>query len=72
MDELKISEQDQMVVEVAKSKLLAARSQHETADIAFKHLVLQLFMKYGLKPEDQIKEDGTIVKANVVKEDEKH
>lgn len=41
-------------------KILA---QHELAEMTFKYIKIQLFMKYGLTPADQISETGDIIKG---------
>lgn len=40
-----------------------AVSQSQTAEINYKYVVLQLYMKYGLTQDDAINEDGTIVRG---------
>jgi hypothetical protein len=66
----KIQDTDRAILEVAKNnKRLAlanaekAIAQHETADINYKYVVLQLYMKYGLTAEDSIDENGNIIKG---------
>jgi len=46
----------QLSLSDAKNSTLAA----EAADMAYKNLVLQLFLKHGLTAEDTITVDGTI------------
>lgn len=41
-------------------KILA---QHELAEMTFKYIKIQLFMKYGLNANDQITENGDIIKG---------
>ncbi len=60
--EAKLSDMDRMSLELAKAREQAARSQYETAALASRHIVLQIYMKYGLTEADAIKDDGTIVK----------
>lgn len=60
-----ISEEDRLKLEIAKVKkhnailnAQKAMAQNETAELAFKYTVLQLYMKYGLGPNDVI-DDNT-------------
>jgi len=82
MEEKKfISEEDRLKIELAKAKkqnaILNAQkaiAQNETADIAFKYTVLQVYMKYGLSSDDSI-DDNTgmihkIVEENTVEKKE--
>ena len=66
----KLSEQDRLVLEMAKlNKKLAianaekAISQNETADIHYKYVVLQVYMKYGLSNDDAIDDQYNIIKG---------
>ena len=63
----KIDEDDKSVLQTAKTnKTIAllnaekAISQHQTAEINYKYVILQLYMKYGLTQEDSIDEQGNI------------
>lgn len=38
-------------------------AQHELAEMTFKYIKIQLFMKYGLTAADQITEAGEIIKG---------
>jgi len=65
MEEKFISEEDRLKIELAKMKrqnailnAQKAMAQSETADLAFKYAVLQVYMKYGLGPDDII-DDNT-------------
>lgn len=67
----KISDIDKMALEVAKvNKKLAlanaekALAQNETAELAFKYVVLQVYMKYGLTDKDALDEAGNIIRNN--------
>lgn len=69
-DNEKISEADRMALELAKSnkKLAVAQAekalaQNETAEVSYKYVVLQLYMKYGLSAEDAITEAGEIIRG---------
>lgn len=65
----KISEQDRMALEVAKANKKTAIAQaekaiaqNETAELAYKYTVLQIYMKYGLTEADALTEGGDIIK----------
>lgn len=67
---LKLAEVDRMALELAKANRKTALAQaekalaqNETADLAYKYVVLQLYMKYGLTEADAITEGGEIVKG---------
>lgn len=66
----KLSPEDALVLKTSKfNKQLAhlaaekAMAQNESADIRYKYIVLQLFMKYNLTGEDSIDDDGNITKG---------
>ena len=66
----KLAEVDRMALELAKANRKTALAQaekalaqNETADLAYKYVVLQLYMKYGLTESDAITEAGDIVKG---------
>lgn len=70
----KISEVDFLNLELAKSKkqlavagAKTAMAEGEAAELAYKNIVLQLFMKYKLTSSDSISEDGTINRGALVK-----
>lgn len=65
-----IQDVDKMALELAKSRrhvALAqaekALAQNETAEIAYKYVVLQLYMKYGLSETDAIDDNGKILRG---------
>lgn len=71
----KMAEQDRMALELAKSKRETALAQakealakNETADLAYKYVVLQLYMKYGLNANDAISENGDIVRGGAAQQ----
>lgn len=58
-----LPENDRLALELAKAKRQVAMAnaekavaQGETADIAYKYTVLQIYMKHGLTSEDTIQE----------------
>lgn len=70
---LKLNDLDKMSLEVAKANNKAARAQaekaiaqSETADMTYKYIVLQIYMKYGLSGSDAISEDGSIIIGGAV------
>lgn len=67
----KLKEQDKHALDLAKTnKKIAtlnaekAVTQNELAELQYKYIVLQIYMKYGLSPKDGIDEDGNIIKAS--------
>jgi hypothetical protein len=69
-----IQDVDKMALELAKSRrhvALAqaekALAQNETAEIAYKYVVLQLYMKYGLSETDAIDDNGKILRGGAPK-----
>ena len=48
-------------VETAKARLEGAAAKQETAELNYRYLVLQLYYKYQLTPNDALTEDGQIV-----------
>lgn len=62
-----ISEVDKLVLELAKArKQIAlvgsekALAQQEAAEIGYRYVVLQIYMKYGLTDKDTLEENGVI------------
>lgn len=71
----KLSEVDRMNLELAKSKrqtalaeAKTALAQNENAELAYKYVVLQLYMKYNLTERDAISEAGEIIKDGAVQQ----
>src|SRR5277367_368647 len=69
----KMSEMDRMALELAKSRKQTAQAtantsaaQLETADIAYKYVILQLYRKYNLSEQDAISEDGSLLRGGAV------
>lgn len=65
----KLSDVDRMALELARQRrqtalaeAKTALAQNENAELAYKYVVLQLYMKYGLTDADAISEAGEIVK----------
>lgn len=65
----KLSESDRLALELAKSKRQIALAEaktalanNENAELSYKYVVLQLYMKYGLTERDAISEAGEILK----------
>lgn len=66
----RLADVDRMALELAKSNRKTALAQaekalaqNETAELAYKYIVLQLYMKYGLTESDAISENGEIIKG---------
>lgn len=64
----KLSELDKMALDLAKEKrktvLAEARTaiaNNDAAELGFKNVILQLYMKYSLTAADAIAEDGSIL-----------
>ena len=64
----RIEDVDKMALELARSrKQLAlsqaekAAAQQESAELAYRYVVLQIFVKYGLSNDDNIDEAGNII-----------
>jgi hypothetical protein len=57
----RLADIDKMALDLAKERRQTALAEAQTA-LAFKYVVLQLYMKYGLTDADAISEDGSIVK----------
>jgi hypothetical protein len=67
----KLSQDDKVTLDLAKAKRDVAVAQaekmvaqSETADVSFKYLVLQIYMKYNLTEKDGIDEAGNIIYGN--------
>ena len=65
-----LSETDRMFLDLAKSKRQTALAQaekalaqNETAEVSYKYIVLQIYMKYGLTEADAITENGEIMRG---------
>lgn len=66
----KMSDVDRMALELAKSRretalaeAKTALAQNEKAELSYKYVILQLYMKYGLSESDAITESGDIVRG---------
>lgn len=64
----KLEEMDRMTLELAKQRRLGAMVAVENAELAYKNVLLQIFMKYKMDPtSDSIKEEtGEIVKGGAL------
>lgn len=69
----KLLDIDRMALELARQQrataLAEARTalaQNEKAELAYKYVVLQLYMKYGLTDADAISETGDIIKGGAL------
>jgi hypothetical protein len=73
--EMKLSEEDKKKIELAteevnKASLVAetAKSKLELADSKRQYMVLDIYYRYGLSPEDQIDQEGNITRTEVKEE----
>lgn len=69
----RLLEVDRMALELAKQRrqtalaeAKTALAQNDNAELAYKYVVLQLYMKYGLTDRDAISETGEIIKDGAV------
>ncbi len=65
----KLSDEDKHVLELSKMKRALALSnaekalaQNESAEAQYRYIILQLSVKYNLKNDDIINDDGSIVR----------
>lgn len=70
----RLSEVDRLTLELAKSKRQTALAEaktafanNENAELGYKYMVVQLFMKYSLNESDSINENGVIVRGGAIK-----
>lgn len=73
----KLSDLDRMTLELSKqqrqtalAEAKAALAQNEKAELAYKYVVLQLYMKYGLTEADAINENGDIMRGGALPQKE--
>ena len=71
----KLLEVDRLALELAKAgrktalaQAEKALAQNETAEITYKYIVLQIYMKYGLTESDAISEGGDILIGGATKQ----
>ena len=71
----RLQEVDRMALELAKSQrqtalaeAKTALAQNEKAELSYKYVVLQLYMKYGLTERDAISENGEILLGKAVQQ----
>ncbi len=69
-----LTEIDRLALELSKAnrKIAVANaekaiSQNELAEVSYKYLVLQIYMKYNLTEKDVIDENGVILRGGAVK-----
>jgi hypothetical protein len=69
----KLADIDIMSLELAKSRRQVALSDaktalanNENAELSYKYVVLQIYMKYGLSEKDAINESGEILRGGAV------
>jgi hypothetical protein len=66
---------DRMALELAKSKRQTALAEaktalanNENAELSYKYVVLQLYMKYGLTEADAISEAGEVLRGGALQQ----
>lgn len=66
----RLSEADKLSLDLARSKRLVALAEaktalanNENAELNYKYLVLQVYMKYGLTADDALSEAGDIIRG---------
>lgn len=66
----RIVEVDRMALELAKSKREVALAEaktalanNEKADLAYRYVVLQIYLKYGMNERDALSENGEIMRG---------
>lgn len=71
----RLMETDKLALDLARAKrqtaletAKTALAQNENAELAYKYLVLQIYMKYGLTEQDAISEAGDIVRGGAVQQ----
>ena len=71
----RLSDVDRLALELAKQRrqtalaeAKTALAQNENAELAYKYVVLQIYMKYGLSDADAISESGEIVKNGALQQ----
>jgi hypothetical protein len=69
----KIADVDRMALELAKSQRAVALAEAKTAlanndkaELAYKYVVLQIYMKYGMNANDALNENGDIVRGGAL------
>jgi hypothetical protein len=69
----RLAEVDKLALELAKSRretalatAKTALAQNENAELSYKYIVLQLYMKYGLNEHDAVSETGEIIRGGAV------
>jgi hypothetical protein len=69
----RLSDIDRMALELAKSKRQTALAEaktalanNENAELSYKYVVLQLYMKYGLTEADAISENGDVLRGGAL------
>jgi len=72
----RLADVDKMALDLARAnrktalaEAQKALAQNETAELSYKYVVLQLYMKYGLTASDAINEsDGTLLRGGAVQQ----
>lgn len=71
----KLSDVDKLQLDLARTKRQTALAEaktalanNEKAELEYKYLILQIYMKYGLTPADALSEAGDIVRGGAVQQ----
>jgi len=69
----RLSEVDKLSLDLARTKRQTALAEaktalanNENAELTYKYLILQLYMKYGLTAQDAISEAGDIIRGGAI------
>lgn len=71
----KLSDVDRLSLDLARTKrqtVLAeaktALANNENAELQYKYLILQVYMKYGMTADDALSEDGKIIRGGAIQQ----
>ena len=74
----KLAEVDKMALELAKERRKTAlaeaknaMSQSELAELSYKYVVMQIYLKYGLTEADALNENGDILRGGALQAPQK-
>jgi hypothetical protein len=71
----KLAETDRLGLDLARTKRQTALAEaktalanNENAELQYKYLILQIYMKYGLTADDALSETGDIIRGGAVQQ----
>lgn len=70
MPEERITDQDKHFLDMAIMQRKLAISEARSAELAHNHIVLQLYMKYGMSVEKDMIDDQGVIKRNSIPKQE--